>query len=799
MRLDSGYCYQNGSAIPQLEEALSKSQHFIERLTQTLPNILYIYDLTERRNIYISSSVTTVLGYDPAVFCQVESSFLAGLLHPDDVATVIRHYQQLLTIPDEMVLEVVYRLRLSSGEWCWLSSRDTVFARSADGIPRQILGVARDITRHKQAEAEIHQQAERERLVGKIARRIHQSLDLPEILNTTVADVRHFLQTDRVIIYQFQPVPNGVVIVESVGEGWMPILGTTIKDPCFNEIFLSQYQQGRVRAIADVHNSGLAQCHIDLLTQFQVKANLVLPIIQGNVLWGLLIAQHCRSPRQWQPVEVELLQDLAMQAAITIQQSELYQQVQILNSNLECQVRERTQQLQQSLEFAEVSQRITDRVRDSLDERQILQTAVGELVSALKVDYCAAALYNAERTTAVVQYEHNATNTKTGIGQVLTVADTAKVHRRLLNGEYFAAYESERVRYLAAAETGDMACPDLFDHLATKLLYPIFLDPVACASTLYTDACQVDTGAIGYLIVINQSHRHFSEAEIKLVKQVANQCAIAMRQARLYQASQAQVKALERLNHLKDDFLSTVSHELRTPIASMKMAIQMLGMSMGQELSSQSDKNIRYLKILNEQCERETGLINDLLDLQNLEAGGLPLHPEVIDVQPWLTDIVQKFQAQADNRQQHLQVELATNLPEFMCDSASLERILLELLNNASKYSPVGAEIKLIGRSADLSMCFSVCNSGVEIPVTEFSHIFDKFYRIPSSDPWKQGGTGLGLALVEKLVSHLGGAIAVDSSETQTCFTIRLPLEINLTTTPDLNTAKSLASEKPGI
>jgi signal transduction histidine kinase len=71
----------------------------------------------------------------------------------------------------------------------------------------------------------------------------------------------------------------------------------------------------------------------------------------------------------------------------------------------------------------------------------------------------------------------------------------------------------------------------------------------------------------------------------------------------------------------------------------------------------------------------------------------------------------------------------------------------------------------------------SVTNSGVEIPASELSRIFDKFYRIPSTDPWKQGGTGLGLALVKKLVAHLGGIVQVESKDNQTCFTVTLPLE----------------------
>lgn len=184
------------------------------------------------------------------------------------------------------------------------------------------------IERNRGEEA-LRQQAEREHLVAEIAQRIRQSLNLEEILNTTVSEVRRLLQTDRVFIYRFEPDWSGIVVVESVAPGWSPILGTKIKDSFFAETDTRKlYQQGRVQATADIHSAGLANCHINLLAQLQVQANLVVPIVQGEQLWGLLVVNHCVAPRQWQQWQINLLQQLATQVAIAIQQSELYQQAQ---------------------------------------------------------------------------------------------------------------------------------------------------------------------------------------------------------------------------------------------------------------------------------------------------------------------------------------------------------------------------------------------------------------------------------------------------------------------------------------
>ncbi len=203
-----------------------------------------------------------------------------------------------------------------------LPETQTSLAVIAEGIARYI--------EHQQTEDLLRQQTQRERLVATIAQRIRQSLDLDEILTTAVQEVRQFLQTDRVVIFRFKPDWSGVVTMESVGESWKPILRSVIDEPCFRNAYVTQYQQGRVRAIDDIYTAGIADCHLNLLAEFQVRANLVVPILQGDQLWGLLIAHQCSGPRHWRQLEISLLSQLAIQLAIAIQQSELYQQVQRL-------------------------------------------------------------------------------------------------------------------------------------------------------------------------------------------------------------------------------------------------------------------------------------------------------------------------------------------------------------------------------------------------------------------------------------------------------------------------------------
>jgi signal transduction histidine kinase len=308
---------------------------------------------------------------------------------------------------------------------------------------------------------------------------------------------------------------------------------------------------------------------------------------------------------------------------------------------------------------------------------------------------------------------------------------------------------------------------------------------------------------------------------------------VSDRTAQLVQA----VEELERLNRIKDDFLSTVSHELRTPMSNIKLSTQMLEINLKRLglLDSESSAIPRYFQILKEEGQREINLINNLLDLSRLNAKNDPIIPTAIHLNAWLPKLVKPFIERADSQEQAFYLEVADHLPTLTTDLFKLERILNELLNNACKYTPPGSKIIMSARVTEMTdnegmqetadncenggsqsshdpltyssvqapatlrasalkhpqgvasrhpqelalkdcLRLSVSNSGVEIPPEEHHRIFDKFYRIPSSDPWKHGGTGLGLALVKGLVERLQGKITVRSAEGQTTFTVDLPL-----------------------
>lgn len=573
-------------------------------------------------------------------------------------------------------------------------------------------------------------------------------------------------------------------------------------------------------------------------------AMVLLPLLVEGNLYGMIglecWPQQSQNATALKHSAIQMLKGAAVALALKLEQQQqqarvtaLTQQIQQLQNNLAEAAQQHTLCLQKALNFEALLKRITDRVRDSLDERQILQTAVQELAIGLGAHSCDTALYDLEHGTSTIVHEYiNCEAIAPARGVCFQLADYPDIYPRLLQGE--------------PLQFCWIAPPTTPRNLKTRLVVL---------------GCPIidDQGVIGDLWLYDRVEAYFEIEAVRLIEQVANQCAIALRQARLYQSAQAKVQKLEHLNYLKDDFLNTVSHELRSPMANIEMATQMLEMLLfnapplleaGKEIyptapvtasvapspptHSQDGSSpaselllaegsamiphpasfqqaLRYFRMLQEECLRETNLINNLLDLSRLEAGTEPIFLTPIHLQIWLPHVVEPFLERARSQQQQLQIDVPGDLPPLSTDLFGLERILTELLHNACKYTPAGEAIRLSawlepvrrrkparntkntlveahsGSAAALqcntphsppaaTLFLQISNSGVEIPVPELPRIFDKFYRIPDHDLWKQGGTGLGLALVKRLVEHLGATIEVDSRHNQVIFTIGFSL-----------------------
>ncbi len=304
-----------------------------------------------------SDELYRLLGLTPGTVKPTPSVFLQAV-HPDDRELVARSQCQAMF--DRQPYCINYRIVIADG------SLRTVCEQSAINS-NVIAATVQDVTERHRAEAALRVSSDRDRLLSEMALRIRQSLDLEAILNTTVAEVRQFFKADRAFIGIMDagganlPSPvYGKIVAESVGSQCRSILGLVLDDENHVADLRTFYAHNRVRAVCDTAAVQLCDTVAKYYQDFQIRATLNVPIVLGDELFGILAVNHCFEPRQWQEFEIDLLEKLATQVAIALQQAQLLQQVKELNANLESQVEERTRQLQQKMHELQESNRLKD-------------------------------------------------------------------------------------------------------------------------------------------------------------------------------------------------------------------------------------------------------------------------------------------------------------------------------------------------------------------------------------------------------------------------------------------------------
>ncbi|MBU7586788.1 MAG: PAS domain S-box protein [Nostoc sp. TH1S01] len=374
----------------------------------------------------------------------------AARVHMEDHPDVEQAIQQ--SLQTQSIYQQEYRIVWADGTIHWVEGRGQAFYNAVGG-PVRMTGTVMAIDERKQAQITLQQQFEQQRLVMEMSQRIRSSINIQEILQTTVNEVRQFLQCDRVIIFQFASDGNGTVVIESVGANWTAILSSNIYDPCFST-YIEPFKQGLVTAKSDIYTAGIDACHVELLASFQVRANLVVPILNQDELWGLLIAHHCETPREWQSTEIDLLRQLGTQLSIALQQAELFEQLQTqlqerqkaelalqqLNAELEQKITQRTAQL------AQTNARLIETVIDQqhtqlilLEQAQLLDLAHDMIVTrdlngAITFwNEGAEYMYGWTKAEALGQILHNLL--KTQFSQPLTEIETQLLENGYWEGE----------------------------------------------------------------------------------------------------------------------------------------------------------------------------------------------------------------------------------------------------------------------------------------------------------------------------------------------------------------------------
>lgn len=580
-------------------------------------------------------------------------------------------------------------------------------------------------------------------LFASITFKIRQSLQLKEILRTTVTEVQRVLQADRVLIYQVLPDGTGKPISESVLPAYQAILGMEFPEEVFPIEYQKLYAQGRVRAVADVRDptAEVADCLLEFVEQFDVKAKLIVPILHSlsvhpprstpptTMIWGLLIAHQCARTRQWQDAELELMQRLADQISIALAQGELW-------GHLEDMVAERTAELQ-SANFS-LQQEINERkqaeaaLRQSEEQLRLITNALPVLIAYVDDQEC---------------YQFNNQAYADWLGQL-----PSEIQGQPLLVVWGKACYQRMAPHVQAVLAGQIVT--------------------------YENEINLKDGSSRSVSVTYIPHYGLPNGD--LAKPVSGFFALT--------SDISEHKAIERM---KDEFISVVSHELRTPLTSLHSALKIL--STGR-LGTLTPDGQQFLAIADENTERLVRLVNSVLDLQRIESRSVTMEKTACNAAELMIKAVEAMRPMA---QQH-EVKLVNNPLDIiiLVDADYIVQALTNLISNAIKFSTPGGTVwltvsahtpPLIQKrkptktkstkakasqnvvvpgvaSALTEVLFQVRDEGQGIPVNKLESIFERFQQVDSSDSRKKGGTGLGLTICRKIIEQHGGKIWVDSS-----------------------------------
>ncbi|QDU54776.1 Sensor histidine kinase YycG [Aeoliella mucimassa] len=224
---------------------------------------------------------------------------------------------------------------------------------------------------------------------------------------------------------------------------------------------------------------------------------------------------------------------------------------------------------------------------------------------------------------------------------------------------------------------------------------------------------------------------------------------------------------------MRGQFIDSATHELRTPLANIKAYSETLALMEDVDIEQQKE----FCNTINSEATRLARFVDDLLSVSSMEVGSLSINRQNVHLERLFEEVVEKVRPLTSSKSQELGVDLPEKLGEAHLDKDKVATMLVNLLGNASKYTPEGGRVGLIVNKADNHLTVSVEDTGVGIPTSELPHVFEKFFRSKDPRVQKETGTGLGLALANEIVRLHGGEITVKSAvDVGSTFTVSLPL-----------------------
>jgi signal transduction histidine kinase/response regulator RpfG family c-di-GMP phosphodiesterase len=493
-----------------------------------------------------------------------------------------------------------------------------------------------------------------------------------------------------------------------------------------------------LRTIQDLESLDLGACEgipseaLQAAQALQIRSSVWVPLVCKHDLMAVLVLHQCHEPRPWDDGELKLLSTLADQAALALSQAWTYERVQALAQR------------------EVLINTITQAIHVSLDPKKIFAAITQKLGQALQVDGCVLSLWS--------ETDHYV--------QCVGLYDVEQRVEQPLPQSTVPIQENPILQSLLTTRA-----PVVMDDLADLPTATSHDLPLRSAAKALLVVPLMTEGKIIGSISLRQVRqpRRWRVEEINLAQAVANQAAIAVQQGRLYEKTREQAEQLLELDSQKTAFFQNISHEFRTPLT---LTIGPLESAVAQNKGLDAEQSAIALR----NSRRLLRLVNQLLDLQRLDAGRMQAMFRPSNLVSFVNDVLESFKAYCDRKQITFHTRIQP-CPTVYLDLERFDKVVYNLLSNAVKFTSAGGTIAVNVYADENHAYLQVQDTGIGIRADQIPHLFERFRQADGSASRKYEGTGLGLSLVKELTELHGGEVSVQSIYGEgTTFTVRIPI-----------------------